>query len=679
MSQNENIFIKFNDQMVAAERGQTILQSARQNGIKIPTLCDFPGLPPHGSCRLCVVEIEGKPNTPTACTTPVEDGMVISTHSPKIVALRRELLQMLLAEHPSGCLFCPDRDDRCDECMVTLRKAGVTTGCGSCPKDGQCELQALAEEYEVHQPGYPIRYRMLPVETYDPFFDRNPNLCILCGRCIRVCQEMHEANTLSYNGRGAQALVSTAFHRPHLETNCTFCGSCVEICPTGAITEKTRKWEGKPQHETPTTCPFCSIGCQITLLSRGERVMGSLPDHQAGTDYLCVNGRFAITELVDPITRLKQPQHRNRDGWQPTSWEEAAEIAAEKLAACPPEHFEMRVSASSSNEDLYVARQFAQVVMNSSPVMPSVMGRYGGALGSLARLLERSMPVESLIDTADAILCIGLNDRYAQSVVPVQLKRAKHRGAKVIHLDASQALQETAAGLLDSSNTPAILISAVALADPQNAALLRQVEALVQSRSARVSVLPEEGNLAGALRLGLADAPISPNGNSPESGVLYLIGEPAPERQHDALFIISHALALPDGNAFNGLLLPATAFSEESGTIIDHAGRTRSFHPATLPPGEALPAWKILSRIAQQMGVAGFDYTCKEDIWQAAQAQFPGFPTHHGWPEILEAAPALHIQGAEWHEPVYMGLPLSRRVAGMRSLYPLSRNARAHE
>jgi NADH dehydrogenase/NADH:ubiquinone oxidoreductase subunit G len=734
MNQSGCVSINIDGQALQVERGLTVLDAARQNGIEIPTLCDFPGLPASGSCRLCVVEIAGRQNTPTACTTPVEAGMVILTHSPVVVALRKELLQLLLAEHPASCLYCQERD-HCDECMVTLRKAGVTTGCGSCPKDSQCELQALADKYEVRQAGYPMRYRLLPVETHDPFFDRDPNLCILCGRCIRVCQQLHLANTLTYNGRGAEALVSAAFQRSHLETSCTFCGSCVEICPTGAISEKTRKWDGKPERVTASTCPLCSMGCQINLLVKQERVMGSLPNRQAGTDVLCVNGRFGITEMVDPSTRLKHPLHLPGEGrlagetWQPASLEDAIQMASEKLLACPPERFEMRISADCSNEDLFVARQFAREVMKSSPVLASARRRYGSALDIIARLLRTSVPLEPVLGQqrgdAPVILCLGMDAPYAQSVVAVQLKQAKSRGAKLIHLRAGQGRSgeldgsdvrltaangdgvgllstftalsnrlavgstgiqqevdpnvEQAARLLAQSNAPVIIVGAAVLAEPQNTPLLLAVEALVHRLSAQVVVLPNESNLAGALRLGLAGTSKPDCAASTGLDVLYLIGEPLPERQTGGPFIISHTLGLPPGGAFNGLLFPAAAFSEADGTLIDYAGRLQAFHAAVPPPGEATPAWKILALIARQMGAPGFDYNGVEDIWQAAQAEFAGFPAHHAWPVPAVSVTAEQIPGSGWHEPDYMGLPLAQRVAGLRSLYVDSSNVRADE
>ncbi len=346
----------------------TILQAARQYNIYIPTLCDFPGLPSHGSCRMCLVEIEGRPTTPTACTTPVEEGMRIHTHSPKVQALRSEILQMLLSEHPSSCLFCPEKD-HCDECMVTLRKAGVTTGCGSCPKDEQCTLQEMVQKIGLSGVDYPIHYRMLPVEKNDPFFDRDYNLCVLCGRCIRICGELHFNNVLAYTNRGTQSLVGTAFHRTHLEAGCSFCGACVEVCPTGALSEKTRKWDGKPDRETVSTCPLCSIACQIRLLSKNNRVIGSLPEHAAGMDALCVKGRFGITELVNHPTRLNAPQKRAGTDQLAISWEEAIRTAAEKLSACDPNRFALRVSPNCTNEDLYVAQKFARAVMRSGGIL----------------------------------------------------------------------------------------------------------------------------------------------------------------------------------------------------------------------------------------------------------------------------------------------------------------------
>lgn len=698
MSSGSQVLIHIDQRSLWVDKGVTILAAARQNGIAIPTLCDFPGLPSRGSCRMCIVEIQGRANTPTACTTPVEEGMVISTQSPKVRALRAELLQMLLAEHPSGCLFCPE-NGHCDECMVTLRKAGVTTGCGSCPKDEQCELQALAAEYGVKKPVYPLHYRMLPVEKHDPFFDRDDNLCILCGRCIRVCEDLHFINTLTFTRRGTHALVGTAFYRSHVESSCTFCGTCVEVCPTGALSEKTRKWEGKPERETATTCPLCSMGCSIHLLSKQERVIGSLPNRDAGASVLCVNGRFGITELVNHPSRLKQPQKRAGNFWQAVGWDEAIASAAQRLAACPPERFELRISASSTSEDLYVAYRFARDVMKTGKVCTTAPARFGNGLSSAARLVQASQPLER-IDAASAVLCLGLDDPYASSVVEAHLHRAKNQGAKIVHLSARKpawsgyadvwleavrgqeanlvgqlaappehpaGLVKPAADLLRQAGLVVILVGPEFLAHPDSGVVLPAVEELARDLGAQVIALPEAANLNGALRLGLCST--APTGGP---DVLYLIGEALPAVLPGDPFVIYQNLYPPAGEAAADLLLPTTAFTEEEGTFIDYAGQVRSIHPAVPAPGETLPSWMILSRIARQMGAQGFDFTSVEDIWQAAQAEFPGFPALPALREAVLPAGAGEMPLPEVGpcERTYLGISLVERVEGLRSLYP---------
>ena len=711
-----SMLIHIDDHALNVEPGITILQAARQNEIDIPTLCDFPGLPSHGSCRMCIVEIQGRANTPTSCTTPVEDGMVIYTHSNKVQTLRTELLQMLLAEHPSGCLFCPEKD-RCDECMITLRKASVTTGCGSCPKDNQCELQSLAEKYGIEKPEYPIHYRMIPVEKRDPFFDRDDNLCILCGRCIRVCEDLHFASTLAYTKRGTHTLVDTAFHLTHLETSCTFCGACVEVCPTGALAEKTRKWDGAPERETASTCPLCSIGCQIKVLSKKERVMGTLPNRAAGTNVLCVKGRFGITELVNHPTRLKQPQKRAEQTWLGVGWDEAIQSAAEKLSACPPERFEMHISADCTTEDLYVAKRFAHEVMGTSEIYSSGLAGSGQAIDILFGLLKDSQPLESVND-ASVFVCLGLEDRYAQSVVEVYLHKAKNRGAKIVTIasrgsslslyadewlrvepgeevrlmiklveqtgtdprepreSVSSALGRAAA-LLQQSSAPVILLGPALLSHPENKDALRLVAEMAQNLRARLIVLPDQANLGAALRLGLGRG--GPHHGMRDPQVLYLIGEAVPDEGVGEPFILYQNLYPPAAGHGVDLLLPTTAFTEEHGTYIDYAGRVQETHPAVQPPGGALPSWMILSRIARQMGAVGFDYTCIEDI----QAEIPGFA--QSWQPLPEngetkvGEDVLDCPSEQIGAHRYMGFPLTQWVGGLRTLYSEETNGRAHE
>ena len=199
-------------------------------------------------------------------------------------------------------------------------RSGVTTGCRYCPNDSQCELQEVAES-DGRRPSidYPVYYRNLPVEKDDPFYDRDYNLCILCGRCVRMCQEVRTANALAFKHRGRQTIIGPAFSRTHLEAGCEFCGACVAVCPTGTLREKARAWEGKPDREETTTCSFCGVGCQLRLLVKGDRVIGSLP-----ADDPLVNQRPALRQgallqhragqRLPPAEESLRPLRRHPDG-----------------------------------------------------------------------------------------------------------------------------------------------------------------------------------------------------------------------------------------------------------------------------------------------------------------------------------------------------------------------------
>ncbi len=256
---------------VVVPAGTTVLRAAEAAGVGVPALCSHPELTPFGGCRLCAVEIEGTKPYPLACSTAVTEGMRVITDTAGLREQRRQILGLLLSQHPSSCLVCGEQDD-CRRTQQTIRKAGVATGCRTCPRDGACELQQVAESVGVEWAGHPVAYRGLEPEHDEPFYDRDYNLCILCGRCVRMCAEVRGAGVLAFIDRGPRTLIGPAFGRSHEAAGCEFCGACVSVCPTGALADKVSKWDGAPDGVAVSTCPLCPLGCQVELAHAGGRL-----------------------------------------------------------------------------------------------------------------------------------------------------------------------------------------------------------------------------------------------------------------------------------------------------------------------------------------------------------------------------------------------------------------------
>jgi predicted molibdopterin-dependent oxidoreductase YjgC len=339
----------------------TILEVARRRGVYIPTLCDHGRLAPHTACRLCIVAIKGRRGVAPACGTWVEEGMDITTRTPEIDRMRRQILELLLSEHPSACLVCSEKKT-CVDYKCTIRKVGEVTGCVLCPNDGRCELQTVVEKLQIETVHFPAFYRNEPVHREDPFFERNMNLCILCGRCVRICHEVRGASTLAFLNRGSRTVVGTALEKPLLESGCQFCGACVDACPTGALFEKGVKYEPRPDCEKPMICGFCSQGCALLLELREGRIQASPPaeDGPVNRGQACVRGRFLVRQAVYHPKRVLRPLIRKDGVLTESSWEEALGLVAERLAAAKPGEIAALGSAQSSCEDTYAFRKFVR-------------------------------------------------------------------------------------------------------------------------------------------------------------------------------------------------------------------------------------------------------------------------------------------------------------------------------
>jgi formate dehydrogenase alpha subunit len=424
---------------IKAEPGMTVLEAAKAQNIYIPTLCYHPKLTSAGACRLCIVEIEKMRGFTTACTVPVSDGMVVRTDTEPIQGMRREILSLILSEHPYTCLVCDLRHE-CDDFQNTVRKAAVTTGCQYCPKNGQCEIPKLVDYLELRDIPYPITYRGLPVEKDDPFFDRDYNLCILCGRCVRVCQDVRHAGVLAFTHRGSQAIVGTAFGRSHLEADCQFCGACVDVCPTGALADKRGKWEGVPTNVVPSVCPYCSVGCAVDVQVKNGRIIRMVGHDDAPTNdgQLCVRGRFGVVDVVHSLTRLKAPLVRRNGRLVDVSWEEALQTVVQGLKQYTGDQFAAIGSAAATNEESYALQKFARAVMHSNNVTLAAEFPKQENSELTDTLKTISGPHISDIRKAACIMAIGTNAFDSHPIIGVEIRHALSKGARLITVDTCE-------------------------------------------------------------------------------------------------------------------------------------------------------------------------------------------------------------------------------------------------
>ena len=354
---------------IEAEGKKSILDVARENDIYIPALCDHPILGPFSGCRLCIVEIQGRRGFAPSCSTYIEDGMEVKSDTPQLRKTRKEILGLILSEHPDACLICAEKQN-CDEYKSTIRKVGEVTGCVLCPNNGRCDLQDVVEAVQIDKVDFPSVYRDFEVKKNDPFFDRNYNLCILCGRCVRVCYELRGASTVHFVNRGSESVIGTVLDRPLHESGCQFCGACVDVCPTGALTERAIKYEPLPDGSAKTICPLCGMGCELEVMLNNGRILNAKASEKGAVNQgqACVKGRFLIKDVVYSPRRILQPMIRRKKELEEVSWEEALDFVTQKIKTYKGNEIGFVTSPQLSCEDNVIAEKFAQEVVKTKNV-----------------------------------------------------------------------------------------------------------------------------------------------------------------------------------------------------------------------------------------------------------------------------------------------------------------------
>lgn len=370
----ESSILTMNGKTLTFEPGQTILEAAGQNNIPIPTLCHLKNTIPTTTCRICVVEIEEQEDLVEACATPAQNGMIIYTESPKVVAERKKNIGKMLAlgNHNCGIRDFNSRD-------WTSFQLGVLKDDGKedlCPVWGDCELQDLAYRYQVQTRGLAPVECKYEIERANPFIIRDFSRCILCGRCIKACREIQVNNAIDFGYKGEEAKIITKGDTTLKDSDCVFCGECLQVCPVGAlIPDKTyRDHRFRPTKKVRTTCAYCGVGCQMDVFVQDNKIVkidGADVDLPPNNGSLCVKGRFGYHFVGSP-ERLTTPLMK-KDGKQvPVSWKEAIDHTAQKLsdilASSGSDKLGVLTSARVTNEDNYIANKFARAVLKTNNI-----------------------------------------------------------------------------------------------------------------------------------------------------------------------------------------------------------------------------------------------------------------------------------------------------------------------
>jgi formate dehydrogenase major subunit len=421
---NDTVQVEIDGAAAMVKAGTTILRAARESGVDIPKLCATDSLKPFGSCRMCLVEVEGRNGYPASCTTPVEAGMKIRTQTEALAQLRRNVMELYISDHPLDCL--------------------------TCSANGDCELQDMAGAVGLREVRYGFEgenHLDAGVDASNPYFQFDASKCIVCSRCVRACDEVQGTFALTIEGRGFQSKVSAGISEDFLDSECVSCGACVQACPTATLMEKSIVAHGQPERAVKTTCAYCGVGCSFVAEMRGDQVVRMTPDKdgQANHGHSCVKGRFAWgysthrDRVMDPLIRdsIDEP-------WRKVSWEEAIAYTAKRFKEIQAEHGRKSIggitSSRCTNEEVFVVQKLVRAAMGNNNVDTCARVCHSPTGYGLKQTLGTSagtQPFDSVMD-ADVIVLIGANPTAAHPVFASQMKRRLREGAKLIVVDPRQ-------------------------------------------------------------------------------------------------------------------------------------------------------------------------------------------------------------------------------------------------
>jgi formate dehydrogenase major subunit len=424
----QEVTLEIDGESVTVPAGTSLMRAAVDTGVKVPKLCATDSLEPFGSCRLCLVEIEGRKGFPASCTTPAENGMKVRTQTPKLQDIRKGVMELYISDHPLDCL--------------------------TCSANGNCELQDMAGVTGLREVRYGVgdqfggaHHLKSKKDESNPYFTYDASKCIVCNRCVRACEETQGTFALTISGRGFESRVSPGQNQPFMESECVSCGACVEACPTATLQEKTVIMLGQPEHSKITTCAYCGVGCAFKAEMKGNEVVRMVPwkDGKANEGHSCIKGRFAWGYATHR-DRMTKPMIRKNiiDPWQEVSWDDAINYAASEFRRIQAKHGKDSIggitSSRCTNEETYLVQKLVRAAFGNNNVDTCARVCHSPTGYGLGQTYGTSAGTQTFksVEKADVIMVIGANPSAAHPVFASRMKKRLREGARLIVLDPRQ-------------------------------------------------------------------------------------------------------------------------------------------------------------------------------------------------------------------------------------------------
>jgi NADH dehydrogenase/NADH:ubiquinone oxidoreductase subunit G len=614
----KKISLTIDGKPVKVAEGTNLIDAAATVGIHIPNLCYLKGMRGIGACRMCLIEIEGMKAPVIGCTTKAKEGMVVHTRTEKVEEVRKFVIDLILSMHPLDCMTCT--------------KAGV------------CTLQQYAYDYEIKESNFTRKKFGYPIDEANPFIKKDPDYCILCGRCVRVCKEQG-TNVLEFMGRGVGSKVTTAKDNPLHESDCTFCGSCIDVCPVNAILEadrwrKGREWD---YEKNATVCLLCGNACDIIVSSRdGVPVKVNSGGEEGSVEkYICATGRFGF-ESVTSDSRITNPMIKENGNLREATWKEALQLIAERYKKAGA-NSGIVTTASILNQDAFVISKFASEVAKTGNVDTTV------SLYSDADSLKHSDQVD--IESCDTIVLAGLNASQWDRVLPAldaTIRKSVARGTQLINInnyppdpetgrwgfgpisavnfedDEATSLAMIARGLMEKGLKADDALQA-AVADMEiNDDIEKAAEILIKSskpvifchpslfrasknltlllKNLKVVAVPFEANAKGVVSMGLVtDGKTYSDMIKGGLDLLHVVGDVPADGKPDVGFLVVQSSYMSNLSKEADVVLPAATYLESRGTVITFNGNIKELKRVLDPAGESKQHKDIFIELSKVM------------------------------------------------------------------------------